>query len=115
VRYLQGQPLHIEEHVLIDAVPRQRDRVVSRLPNGETLLPILHDADGRFDEVDEPSFSGSLIRIATAIDTGERRGLEWAELSEWLHDDPGSLDPMLLEKVLLTSYRPRARHEVLQL
>lgn len=115
VRYLQGQPLHIEEHVLIEDVPRQRDRVVSRLPNGEALLPILHDADRRFDEIDEPSFSGSLIRIASAIDTGERRGLEWAELSEWLHGDPGSLDPTLLEKVLLTSYRPRARHEVLQL
>ena len=78
VRHLQGQPLHIDEHVLIDDVPRQRDRVVRRLPNGESLLPILHDADRRFDEGDEPSFSGSLIRIASAIDTGERRGLEWA-------------------------------------
>ncbi len=115
VRHLQGQPLHIDEHVLIDDVPRQRDRVVRRLPNGEALLPILHDADRRFDEGDEPSFSGSLIRIASAIDTGERRGLEWAELSDWLHDDPGSLDPDVLETVLLTSYRPRARHEVLQL
>lgn len=115
VRHLQGQPLHIDEHVLIDDVPRQRDRVVRRLPNGATLLPILHDADRRFDEGAEPSFSGSLIRIAAAIDTGERRGLEWAELSEWLHQDPGSLDPALLETVLLTSYRPRARHEVLQL
>ncbi len=115
VRHLQGQPLHIDEHVLIDDVPRQRDRVVRRLPNGESLLPILHDADRRFDEGDEPSFSGSLIRIASAIDTGERRGLEWAELSDWLREDPGSLDPVLLETVLSTSYRPRARHEVLQL
>ncbi|MFA9564010.1 MAG: HD domain-containing phosphohydrolase [Acidimicrobiales bacterium] len=115
VRYLQGQPLHIDEHVLIDDVPRQRDRAVSRLPNGDTLLPILHDADRRFDENGTPSFSGSMIRIAAAIDTGERRGLEWAELSDWLHEDQGSYDPVLLEKVLLTSYRPRARHEVLQL
>jgi hypothetical protein len=88
---------------------------VRRLPNGDTLLPILHDADRRFDENDAPSFSGSLIRIAAAIDTGERRGLDFAELSEWLHEDAGSFDPALLEQVLLTSYRPRTRHEVLHL
>ena len=115
VRHLQGHPIHIDEHVLIDDVPRQRDRVVRRLPNGETLLPILHDADRRFDDGDDPSFSGSLIRIASAIDTGERRGLEWADLSAWLHEDAGSLDPELLETVLSTSYRPRSRHEILQL
>ena len=115
VRHLQGQPLHIDEHVVIDDVPRQRDRVVRRLPNGDTLLPILHDADRRFDEAEQPSFSGSLIRIAEAIDTGERRGLDFAQLSDWLHEDAGSCDPVLLEQVLLTSYRPRTRREVLHL
>jgi hypothetical protein len=78
-------------------------------------LPILHEADRRFDENGAPSFSGSMIRIAAAIDTGERRGLDFEGLSEWLHGDVGSFDPALLEQVLLTSYRPRTRHEILRI